>query len=117
MAIATSLPEIVTCFAAVRIGRIDLALGNIFGSNMFNIFVIPVLKVVSTAGGHNVLLGIGEAFDPWESAFSGVLAIALTGVAIAGQVYRSKRGLLRFGFDSALIACLYVAGMYFVLMY
>lgn len=32
---STSLPEIVTCVAALRMGAFDLAVGNLFGSNVF----------------------------------------------------------------------------------
>ncbi len=40
VALATSLPELVTTIAAVRLGAFDLALGNIFGSNSFNILLL-----------------------------------------------------------------------------
>ena len=33
VAVVTSLPELVTTVAAVRIGAYDLAIGNLFGSN------------------------------------------------------------------------------------
>lgn len=40
VAIGTSLPELITCiFAAVK-GNAQLALGNVLGSNLFNIFMI-----------------------------------------------------------------------------
>ncbi|RME53049.1 MAG: sodium:calcium antiporter, partial [Caldilineae bacterium] len=37
VAVVTSLPEMVTTIAAARIGAYDLAIGNLFGSNLFNI--------------------------------------------------------------------------------
>ena len=40
VALTTSLPEAVTTFAAIKIGANDMAIGNLFGSNMFNMFVI-----------------------------------------------------------------------------
>ena len=43
VAITTSLPELVTTLAAVRIGAFDMAVGNIFGSNAFNAaMLLPV---------------------------------------------------------------------------
>ncbi len=36
VAIVTSLPELVTTLAALKIGASDMAIGNLFGSNMFN---------------------------------------------------------------------------------
>ena len=82
---------------------------------MFNIFVLPCLKLVSVIGGHSTLLGIGQ-FNVEKNLFAGLLAILLTGVAIAGLVYRTKQALLRFGLDSVLIVVLYVGGMYAMLM-
>jgi cation:H+ antiporter len=46
LAAATSLPELVTGVAAVRIGAIDLAGGNIFGSNMANMALLGLLGLV-----------------------------------------------------------------------
>lgn len=40
VAIGTSLPELVTSIVAARKGESDLALGNVIGSNIFNIFFI-----------------------------------------------------------------------------
>lgn len=40
LAIVTSLPELVATLGAARINAWEMALGNIFGSNMFNIFMI-----------------------------------------------------------------------------
>jgi Ca2+/Na+ antiporter len=36
LAISTSLPEVVVSLAAVRLGALDLAVGNVLGSNLFN---------------------------------------------------------------------------------
>jgi cation:H+ antiporter len=40
VAIATSLPELVTTIVACRRGHTDLAVGNVVGSNMFNILLV-----------------------------------------------------------------------------
>ena len=40
VAIGTSLPELVTSFVATRKGEADIAIGNVIGSNIFNIFFI-----------------------------------------------------------------------------
>lgn len=117
LAIATSLPEVVTGLSAVRMGNIDMALGNIFGSNMFNILVIPMLKVASWLSGSPLLMS-GENFDASQTMIAGLLPILLTGVVVGGLSYRSRAmpGVLRrFGADSALIAAVYVAGMYLLL--
>ena len=111
LAIATSLPEIATGLSAVRLGNLDMALGNIFGSNMFNIFVVPMLKVSSLCSGQALLFN-SEQFQLGETMIAGVLPILLTGVVVGGLSYRSQRRVFRrFGIDSALIATIYVVGM------
>lgn len=45
VAIGTSLPELASSIAAARKGELDIAIGNVIGSNMFN-----TLAVVGLAG-------------------------------------------------------------------
>ena len=40
VAVGTSLPELVTSMVAARKGESDIALGNVIGSNLFNVFFI-----------------------------------------------------------------------------
>ena len=42
VAASTSLPEMVVSIAAVRMGSIDLAVGNLLGSNIFNMFILAI---------------------------------------------------------------------------
>lgn len=116
LALATSLPEIATSVAAVKLGKLDLALGNIFGSNMFNIAVIPVLKIISASQGDAVMLSPG-ASDPTSNLITGLIAILLTTVAIGGITYQSRRKVFRrFGFDSLVIIVIYLGGMSLLVM-
>lgn len=47
VALGTSLPELITCILAARRGNAQLALGNVLGSNIFNIlFVLGVPALV-----------------------------------------------------------------------
>jgi len=60
----TSLPEFVTCFSAVFVGNPALAIGDILGSNLFNIFMICFFDVlfikrmmfVNTSRSHNFVI-------------------------------------------------------------
>lgn len=45
VALVTSLPELVTTIAAARLGADDMAIGNLFGSNMFNMFALGLTDV------------------------------------------------------------------------
>jgi cation:H+ antiporter len=44
--LTTSFPEMAATVAAVRLGALDLAVGNIFGSNAFNMTVLLIMDIV-----------------------------------------------------------------------
>ncbi|MEX2598670.1 MAG: hypothetical protein WD533_03335 [Dehalococcoidia bacterium] len=67
---ATSLPEVVTNVTAVIIGSPSLALGNILGANMVNIFVIAIVAIIF--GTRNVFGG-----QPRNSQNLVILAIVM----------------------------------------
>ena len=50
VAITTSLPELVTTFAAVRLGAFDLAVSNLLGSNAFNMAAFFFVDVAYRSG-------------------------------------------------------------------
>lgn len=70
VALGTSLPELVTSVTAARRGKSDIAIGNIVGSNIFNIlFVIGISALI-----HPV--AFAEVFR-FDSAVSGAAALIL----------------------------------------
>ncbi len=62
VAMGTSLPELVTSLVAIRKKSADMAIGNVIGSNIFNIFLILGVSAMirpmdySTAFNHDLLL-------------------------------------------------------------
>ncbi len=72
VAFTTSLPEAVTTLAAIKIGANDMAIGNLFGSNLFNMFVIGVNDIFYTQG------SFLSAINP------SLLLVAITGVLMTG---------------------------------
>jgi len=58
IAIGTSLPELATSVVAAKKGRTDIAVGNIVGSNIFNIFAILGLSAVIKPVIYNPTLNI-----------------------------------------------------------
>jgi len=72
----TSLPELATCIAAAIKHRDQMALGNILGSNVFNILLIlgcsAIVRPVSFAGVDlvDVLALMGSAVLVWMSSYS-----------------------------------------------
>ena len=49
IAVGTSLPELVTSMVAAKKGKADMAIGNVIGSNIFNIFWILGLSATIKA--------------------------------------------------------------------
>lgn len=107
LAITTSLPELVATIAAVRIGAFDLAVGNLFGSNIFNMFAIGLTDVFYLDGQF-----IG-AIDP-AFALVGLIALALTSLGLIGNLARVERRLLFVEVDALLILIGYFLGMWFL---
>jgi len=61
ISIGTSLPEIVVCITAIRKGSIGIGVGNIIGSNIFNIFLvgsIPAFIAPLTVSPQTIQLGV-----------------------------------------------------------
>ncbi len=82
VALATSLPELVATLVAFRMGVPDLALGNIFGSNAFNILLFAPLDILYSK---NLFTSVKMVHA--VTAFGVVVA---TGIAVMGQLYRKK---------------------------
>jgi cation:H+ antiporter len=103
LALATALPEISSGVAAVRIGDHQLATGDIFGGNAFQVCLFLVADLVA---GRPVLPTAG-ILNSWL----GGLGIVLTVVYVTGVVVRPDRCFLRLGVDSILVIVVFVLGV------
>ncbi|MEX0847416.1 MAG: hypothetical protein WD023_06525 [Ilumatobacteraceae bacterium] len=104
LAITTSLPELVVALAAVRIGAHDLAVGNLFGSNMVN---MAVLLLVDLAYVDGPLLA---AVDP-SQVVAGIGAIVLMALAVAVLVGGSETRIRRLEPDAIVMLVAYVGAI------
>ncbi len=111
VAIVTSLPELSTSIGALRIGAYDMIVGNLFGSNMFNILTIAFADIAFTKGPIYSALGTGRN----EQLLVGTLGIGITTVAIIGIGARSNRRVLGMGADAALLLVCYLASAYLII--
>ena len=103
LAAATSLPEISTGIAAVRLGDYQLAVSDIFGGNAF----LPVLFLVAGLLSGSAVLPQAQATDIYLTA----LGIVLTVVYLWGLVTRPHKLVWRLGLDSLAVLLLYAAGI------
>jgi cation:H+ antiporter len=82
VAVGTSLPELATSIIAARRGEAGLALGNILGSNVFNILAILGLTAVI------VPIPVPAALSMVDLALVAGAALALIAVLLRGRIGR-----------------------------
>lgn len=104
IALSTSLPEVVVSVAALRMGAIDLFMGNLFGSNLFNIAILGIDDLVYTKG--PLLTHAAPTHQ-----VSALAASSMTAVAMIGLTFRASSKKLFLGWDSVGIVALYVSAL------
>lgn len=105
VAAVTSLPEMVTTLAAMRLRAYDMAIGNLFGSNLFNMFALGLTDVFYTPG--RFLAVIDPSF-----LLVGMLGLLMTGMGLIGNLARLRRRIWFIEADALALVVLYLGGMY-----
>lgn len=88
IAASTSLPEVVVTYSAIRRGAVDLAYGNLFGSNLFNVGILALDDFAFMKG--PLLSHVADG-----QIISALGAIIMTAIAIIGLTYRAQEKPLR----------------------
>ena len=105
LATTTSLPEIAASLAAIRMAAIDLAIGNVLGSNLFNIVLFTVYDIAD--GRANFWISLNNA-----NAFAAVMTMMMTGVVIISLMYRASPRLpYRLSWDGLALVSMYLASI------
>jgi cation:H+ antiporter len=107
VAFVTSLPEMVATIAAVRIGAYDLAIGNLFGSNMFNMFALGFSDLFLTTDRFIAVIAP-------EFLLVGMISLILTLVAVIGNQSNFKRKLGFIEIDALLLIVIYFLGIFLI---
>jgi cation:H+ antiporter len=103
LACVTSLPEMVVTVAAIKISAFDLAIGNIFGSNMTNMFILFVTDLFYSPG------PILSVVSPTH-ILTGCFSIGMTLIVMAGIRIRNKKTYFGLGMDSICLIILFLIG-------
>jgi cation:H+ antiporter len=103
LALAPSLPEIVTDVSAALADAPDLAVGDLFGSSMANMAILAVIDLRSR----------GKVWPAVELGHARVAAVAIVLTAVAGLGVLTPRGwsLGWVGLDTLAIALMYIAAV------
>lgn len=101
---ATSLPEVSTSFSAAAIGNADIAVGNMIGSNLFNLFVLAAFDFVLRK---RQILHRAEK----DHIYTALLGILLTVLVMLALWLRLDIAILGIGLDALIIGITYIVGM------
>jgi cation:H+ antiporter len=105
VAVGTSMPEIATSLIAALRGQRDIAVGNVVGSNIFNLLaVLGAAGLVSTGG-----LGVPDAarnFDLWVML---AVAFACLPILLTGREIARWEGMVFLGYYAAYVLYLILA--------
>jgi cation:H+ antiporter len=104
IAITTSLPEIVVSLAAVRLGAIDLGIGNVLGSNLFNLLILGLDDVFYTEG---PLLAAVDA----SHGVAVIAVVMMNALFLVGLTYRVITKRFVVSWDTSAMAAVYAAAV------
>ncbi len=104
VAFVTSISELVTTISAARIGADDMAIGNLFGSNMFNMMALGLTDLFFVGGAFLAVV---------DSSFLliGMLGLIMTVLGLIGNLARIERRFLFIEIDALLLILIYIGGM------
>jgi cation:H+ antiporter len=108
IAITTTLPELVVSLSAARLGAVDLALGNLFGSILFNLFILALDDILFIRG------PLLSAVD--SSHILSILAVVLmNAILVVSMTYQALRKKFVLAWDTLGILLVYLATIYFLI--
>jgi cation:H+ antiporter len=100
VAASTSLPELVVSISAVKLGSTDMAVGNLLGSNIFNMLILAFDDLIYTKG--PLLLDTNP-----DHALSGLVTLLMTSVVGIGILYGSPTKRFVLAIDAIILIVLY----------
>jgi len=105
LSVITSLPELLAAWAAVRLGAPEMAVGNLFGSSVFNMLGLGLADFFYLQG--SFLNDVSNDF-----ALVSLLGLLLTMMALVGNIARVERRVLFIELDAVAIILCYLLSMF-----
>ncbi len=100
---STSMPELSSIIAALRLRRYEMAFGQVLGTNFVNLSLFLLADMVFTGG------PVINELGPFE-VVTALLGAMLTGVFLVGLLEHRNRTIFRMGYDSAAVLLLFCGG-------
>ncbi len=102
--LVTTLPEITVSYSALRLGAADLAVSNMIGSNMFNMFLICLDDIIYFKG------PIMGTISP-NNLVTATTVIVMTFITLAALYYKPRR-IWRLNWFSLPVLLVFIAGTF-----
>jgi cation:H+ antiporter len=102
---ATSVPEMVVTVSALRLGAVDMAIGNLLGSNLFDILILAIDDIFYRKG--PLLASVSPAH-----AITAFAAVIMSGIFVVAMLYKPEtrvRGTIGWVSISLLLVYLFAA--------
>lgn len=97
IAITTSLPEIAVSLAAVRLGALDLGIGNVLGSNLSNLLILGLDELANADISHGISISA---------------VVTMNALFLVGLTYRVMTKRFAVTWDTGTIAAVYVTSVW-----
>ena len=111
MAFVTTLPEVAVTLSALRLRALDLAIGNLLGSSLFNVAILAIDDMFYTRG---PLLADASAVHGGTA----IAAVVMSGLVMIGLVMRPQGRELRvLSWVSAGLLAIYLFNAALVFLY
>ena len=108
---ATSLPELVVAISALRLGAVDMAIGNLLGSNLFDVLILAADDIAYRDG--PLLSSVSPAH-----AISAFAAVIMSGIFIVAMLFKPEtrvRGTI--GWVSLALLLVYLFSSYAIYLH
>jgi len=108
LALSSSLPEIIVSISSIGAGSVNMAVGNVLGSNLFDTIIIPISDLFYFK--NSILNSISLTH-----VFTAIIFIILTTVVIAGLVYKPKKTIARLSWPTIFMISIFIIYYFFLL--
>ncbi|UOE93159.1 sodium:calcium antiporter [Alkalihalobacillus sp. LMS39] len=104
---ATSLPEVTTSVSAIVLNNPDIAIGNVLGSNMFNILIIACFDLYYRK--QQFFNGAAK-----EHIYTATVGFLLAITAFSALIVQINIEIFHIGLDTLTILLIYIVGMFII---
>ncbi len=101
---ATSMPELSSIIASLKLRRYEMAFGQVLGTNFVNLSLLLLADIVYKKG------AVIAQLDRFEM-ISALLGATLTGIFLVGLLEHRNKTVLRMGYDSAAVILVFCGGI------